>query len=42
MKEASVDTIQFLVLSVWPIGLSAISLGVLSVGFTGFAASSQR
>jgi len=42
MKEASVDTIQFLVLSVWPIGFSAISLGVLTVGFTGFAASRAK
>jgi hypothetical protein len=37
MEEASLDTMQFLVLSVWPIGLTAIGVGVLTVGFTGFA-----
>lgn len=39
MKESSVNTLQFLVLSVWPIGLGAISLGALTVGLTGFASS---
>ena len=42
MEEASVDAIQFLVLSVWPIGLIAIGLGVLTVGFTGFAAGRAK
>ena len=42
MEEASVDTIQFLVLSVWPVGLIAIGLGVLTVGFTGFAAARAK
>lgn len=42
MKEVSVDTIEFLVLSVWPIGLGAISLGALTVGFTGFVSSRAK
>ena len=37
MEEASVDTIQFLVRSVFPIGAIAIALGVLTVGLAGFA-----
>jgi hypothetical protein len=42
MEEASLDTMQFLVLSIWPIGLTAIGLGVLTIGFTGFAAGRAR
>jgi len=37
MEEASVDIIQFVVRLVWPIGLIAIGLGVLTIGFAGFA-----
>jgi hypothetical protein len=42
MEEASVDTIDFLVRSVWPIGLIAIGLGILTVGFAGFATSRAK
>jgi hypothetical protein len=37
MEEASVDAIQFLIRSVFPIGAIAIALGVLTVGLAGFA-----
>jgi hypothetical protein len=39
MEEASVDPVQFLVGLVWPVGLIAIGLGVLTVGATGVAAA---
>ncbi len=42
MKETSLNAIQFLVLSVWPIGLGAIGLGALTVGFTGFALRREK
>jgi len=37
MEEASVDTFELLVRSVWPVGLIAIGVGVVTVGFSGFA-----
>jgi len=42
MEEASVDTIQFLVRLVYPTGLIAIGLGVLTVGVTGLEAAREK